>query len=170
MAIDTVHDLFVYELGLVREVESSGAVLFEFMYHNVGNQELKQLVGAARQDCQRWRDNISACLRAFGSEPVAIPAEAVNGIYRGFEEFLRLQPAQDMKDQFAVDAAIRFMSLSITTHQTLIDWAIMLSETDCIKHLYANLVHKRQSAANLERFSHELGAWILTVAAASRTS
>jgi len=170
MAIDTVHDLFVYELGLVREVESSGAVLFEFMYHNVGNEELKKLVASAQQDCRRWRDNISACLRAFGSEPVAAPSETVNGIYRGFEEFIRLQPAQDMKDQFAVDAAIRFMNLAITTHQTLIDWAVLLNETECIKHLYSNMVHKRHRAAELERFSHELGAWILTVAAASRTS
>lgn len=166
MGINTVHDLFVYELGLVREVEAAGTVLFEFMFHKVGNEELKVLIRSAQEGCQQWRDNVSSCLRAFGSEPVAAPSETVNGIYRGFEEFIRLQPSPDMTDQFAADAGIRFLRLAITTHQTLIDWAIMLNESQCIKHLYANLVHKRLSVANLERFSHDLGSRLLTMARA----
>lgn len=161
MGIEATHDLFVYELGLMREVENTGISLLELLKHRVSNNDLRDLIHQEQNECRNRQENIDACLRAYGAQPVATQSEAVNGLHRGFEDFLRMRPVPDIIDQFAVDTAIRFLYLGITGHTTLIDWAILMGESQCISHLHDNLIRKQQSAANLERFSHELGARLL---------
>lgn len=164
MAINTAHDLFLYELGIMRDAEKEGRRLLSLLEHQTRHSDLVQILQAQQQDSAQLLANINSCLEALGALPLNTPSEAVEGIVKRFEEFIRLQPAPEMLDQFAVDTAIRFAHVCIAGYKTLVDWAILMDKSRCVQGLYSNLIWKQESAGKLERFSHELGVRHLTPA------
>lgn len=161
MAIRNTRELFLYELGVMRDAERAGERLLDFLARRVTNSDLVQILRKQQQDCQQQLSDIGSCLRAFGASPVETPSETVDGILRRFEGFIRLQPSPEMLDQFAVDTAIRFNHAAIAGYKTLLDWAILMGETECVRHLHTNLLRKQENASTLEWFSHELGVRLL---------
>jgi ferritin-like metal-binding protein YciE len=161
VAIDTPRVLFLYELGILRDVEDSGRRLLDFLAHQAKQSDLVQILRRQQQDTDQYLANINSCLKALGSSPTATRSEPVEGIYERFAQFLRLQPAPEMLDQFAVDTAIRFLYIGVSGSKTLLDWAILMKESECAQCLQANLVRKQQGASELERFSHDVGVRLL---------
>ncbi|MFG3602638.1 DUF892 family protein [Micromonospora chersina] len=165
MAIDTTRDLFIYELGILGEMESSGLMMFNFLAHRVTADDLRQIVETEHRECKRREQNINSCAEAIGTSLLATRSSAVEGIYGRFEGFVRLDPSPNMLDQFAVDTMIRFLHITVAAHKTLVDWAIIMGENQCVQCLHTNLVEKQESLAKLERYGHELGTKLLAPAA-----
>lgn len=163
MPINTPRDLFLYELGIIRDSEHSGQRLLDLLAHRATHSDLVQILRTQQQDSEQLA-NINSCLRALGASPLETRAETVDGIYRRFEEFVALRPSPEMLDQFAVDTAMRFLYVGIAGYKALVDWAILMGETECVQYLYTNLVRKQDGASRLERFSHELGARLVAAA------
>ncbi|RQW87582.1 DUF892 domain-containing protein [Micromonospora chalcea] len=161
MAINTTRDLFIYELGILGEMEISGRRVLDFLAHRVSD-DLGQIVRRKQQECVQWNHNINSCAKAFGTSPLSTRSDTVEGMYGRFESFVRTNPSVDLVDQFAVDTLIRFLYLTIAAHKTLFDWAIIMGEAQCVQYLHANLVQKQESAAEIERYGHELGVRLLT--------
>lgn len=161
MALETAQDLFIYELGILRDMEESGTRLLELMVHKASDDGLLQLLRTEQQDCGQREANINSCLETLGVTPVGTPSETVEGIYRRFEQVVAMRPAPPMVNLFAVDTAVRLQHIGIAAHKTLIDWVILIGENRCVQCLHANLVQKQESAARLERFSHDLGMRVL---------
>lgn len=164
MAIDTTRDLFIYELGILSEMETSGMRMLNFLKHRVSANHLQQIVEEEHQACNRRNQNIDSCGQALGTALMASRSEIVDAMYGRFETFVRLRPSPNMLDQFAVDTIIRFLYVTIAAHKTLLDWAIM-SEGQCAPYLHINLMEKQESSAKIERYGHELGMKLLTPAA-----
>jgi ferritin-like metal-binding protein YciE len=164
MSIDTTRDLFFYELGMIRDMEEAGKGLLEFLALRARDSDLVQVLRTQQQDSQQLLANVGSCLQALGRSPVETQAECVAGIRQRFQGFINLQPSPEMLDQFAIDTAIRFAYICIAGYKTLIDWAVLMEESQCVKGLHANLIRKQESAARLERFSHEIGVRLLTPA------
>lgn len=161
MAIDTTHDLFIYELGLAGEFEASGLRTLNFLAHRVSDGDLRRIVRDEQQECVRQGENIKSCMEALGAFSLAVSPTTVDGMYGRFEAFVRTNPAPDILDQFGADTLIRFLYLGIAVHKTLIDWAILMNENQCVGCLHENLVQKKESVAKIERYSHELGVRLL---------
>ncbi|GAA2708891.1 DUF892 family protein [Micromonospora olivasterospora] len=160
MAINTTRDLFIYELGILGEMEISGRRILDFLAHRVSG-DLRQIVRRKQQECVQWNHNINSCAKAFGTSLLSTRSDTVEGMYGRFETFVRTNPSADMADQFAVDTLIRFLYLTIAAHKTLFDWAVLMSEGQCVQHLHTNLVQKQESVAEIERYGHELGVRLL---------
>ncbi|MGY0003911.1 DUF892 family protein [Micromonospora sp. I033] len=167
MAIDTTRDLFIYELGILGGMETSGLRMLDFLAHRVNDNDLRQIVRTEQQDCVRWEQSINACAEAIGTSLVPTRSETVEGIYGRFEAFVRTNPSSDMVDQFAIDTLIQFSYLTIAAHKTLFDWAVLMGEDRCVQCLHNNLVQKQEDVAKLERYGHELGARLLAPVARS---
>lgn len=165
MAIDTTRDLFIYELGILGEMEMSGMRMLNFLKHQVSADRLQQIVEEEHQACNRRNQNIDSCAQALGTALMASRSETVDGMYGRFETFVRLGPSPNMLDQFAVDTMIRFLYVTIAAHKTLLDWAILMNEGRCVSYLHSNLIEKHESSAKIERYGHELGVELLTPAA-----
>ena len=161
MAIDTTRDLFMYELGILGEMETSGLRMLDFLAHRVNDNDLRQIVRNEQQDCARWEENINTCAEAIGTALVPTRSETVDGIYGRFETFVRVNPSSKMMDQFAVDTLIQFSYLTIAAHKTLFDWAVLMGEDKCVQCLHTNLLQKQENVAKIERYGHELGARLL---------
>lgn len=164
MAIDTAEDLFLYELGIMGAAENDSRRLLSLLEHRTRHSDLVKILQAQQQDSEQLLANIGSCLEALDALPLQTRSETVEGIIKRFEEFILLQPAPDMLDQFAIDTAIRFAHVCIAGYKTLVDWAILMDKSRCVQGLYSNLILKQESAGKLERFSHELGVRLLTSA------
>jgi len=161
MPISTTKDLFLYELGIMRDIEDAGRELLRFLALQVRNSDLAQILRTHQEDTDRHLRNIRSCLQALGVSPLETPSEIVGGIRRRFEAFVQLAPTPEMLDQFAIDTAIRYMRTCIAGYITLLDWAILMAETECVQYLHANLIEEQESTSRLERFSHEMGTRLL---------
>ncbi len=120
MPIDTTRDLFICELGILAEMETSGLRMLDFLAHRVKDHDLRQIVRTEQQDCARWEENINACAVAIATSLAPTRSETVDGIYDRFEAFVRANPSSNMVDQFAVDTLIRFLYLTIAAHKTVV--------------------------------------------------
>ncbi|MGC5330665.1 DUF892 family protein [Micromonospora sp. DT62] len=160
MPINTTRDLFIYELGILGEMETSGRRIFDFLAHRVSG-DLRQVVRSKQQESAQWNDNIISCAKAIGTSLTTNRSDTVEGIYERFATFVRTNPSSDMIDQFAVDTLIRFLYLTIAAHKTLFDWAVLMGESQCVQCLHANLVQKQETVAEIERYGHDLGVRLL---------
>ncbi|MFI2646078.1 DUF892 family protein [Micromonospora fulviviridis] len=167
MAIETTRDLFIYELGVLAEMETSGLRMLDFLAHRVNDNDLRQIIRNEQQDCARWEENINACAEAIGTALAPTRSQIVDGIYGRFEAFVRTNPSSNMIDQFAVDTLIQFSYLTIAAHKTVFDWAVRMGEDQCVQCLYTNLVQKQEDVAKIERYGHELGVRLLAPVARS---
>ncbi|WP_213453120.1 DUF892 family protein [Rhizomonospora bruguierae] len=165
MPIDTFDELVKYEMGLVRDIESSGLRLLDFAFHRVNRDDLAQMIGALKEEGERHRDQIAACMEAAGAVPTASVSEAAEGVYERFQSFVALKPSADMVSQFAADTVVRFLRLSIVAHSTLLDRVVLLGDTGCVRTVQSNLLQKLVSVARFEQVSHELGAQFVAQAA-----
>ena len=161
MPVDTTRDLFIYELGILGEMETSGLRMLDFLAHRVKDNDLRQIVRNEQQECARWEENINSCAEAIATSLVPTRSETVDGIYERFEAFVRVNPSSNLIDQFAIDTLIRFLYLTIAAHKTIFDWAVLMGEARCVQYLHTNLVEKQENVARLERYGHELGARLL---------
>ena len=164
MAINTTRDLFIYELGVLRDAENSSRRLLDFMVLEAKGSDVVQILQGVKQENEQHLANIKSCLDSLGYSPMETMSESVEGIYKRFQEFVGLQPAPEMLNQFAVDTAIRCLYVVIAEYKTLVDWAILMAESQCVQNLHANLVEKQETASKLERFSHEMGVRLLAPA------
>lgn len=164
MAINSTRDLFLFELGLARDAENSGRRLLDFMVLQAKNGDVVQVLREVKQDTDEHLANVNSCLEGIGYSPIEAVSETIEGIYKRFQEYIGLQPSPDMLDQFAVDTAIRFLYVCVAGYKTILDWAILMGDSQCAQTLHANLIKKQESASALERFSHDVGVRLLAPA------
>lgn len=162
MPIQTTRELLFYEMGLMRDMEDGGRRLFDFLSLRANDGELVQIFRELQnEERQTLRTNLNSCLEALALTPIETPSQAIEGVLGRFEVFVQLQPSPEILDQFAIDTAIRYSYLCIASYGTLLDWAILMDESRCVKCLHENLIRKQETAGKLEQFSHELGTRIL---------
>lgn len=166
MALETPRDLFIHQLGSMRDAERTGAQMLGWIAGHVDNPELAQMLQAQERDSHQQLANISSCFHALGGTPLETASTTVEGIRSGFQAFAALQPSPPVLDLFVIDTARRFMSYSIASYSGLVDWAVIMNEVHCAENLFTNLVQKQEAAGMLTRIGHELSERLLAAAPA----
>jgi ferritin-like metal-binding protein YciE len=165
MAMNTPRDLFVFELGLIRDAESAGGTLFDLLIAGrIKDSDLERLLHEQAAKSKEQLRNIGWCFQALGSSPVGARSLSVEGIRSGFQEFLRTRPSPQVQELFALDAARRFLHLTIAGYTSLVDWAALLNESQCAQELMANLAQKQEGLGKLERLGHQMSQRLLASA------
>lgn len=156
MACTTREDLFVYQLGIARDAESSGHHLLEWLSLKVDNDDLVNLLRSRAEDCVQALGNIDGCLQTLGASPLQTPSETVEGIRKRFEVFSSQRCSPPVVNEFALDTAIHYMNFGIGSYRGLLDVAVLLHRGQCAQSLQTNLVHKEEGVTRLERARHEV--------------
>jgi ferritin-like metal-binding protein YciE len=165
MAVNNPRELLVYRLSLMRDVQRSGVLLLRLLAgRRPQNSDLEQLLRAEELDSERQAENINSCLQALNARPIETRSATVEGMRTGYEEFLRLGPAPEMQDLFAIDTGIRYAYLAIASYRSLIDSMALMGESRCTASLLANLRQKEESAGRLERIGYEMGEGLFVAA------
>jgi ferritin-like metal-binding protein YciE len=168
MALDTPRGLFLYELGGMRDAENAGGSLLGLLIGSrVRNSDLEQLLHEQAGESQRQLKNIDSCFQVLGGSSIQTRSTTVEGMRSGFQEFIATRPSPEVQDLFALDAAARFAHLAIAAYKILVDWAVLLDESQCAQMLQANLGQKQEGAGKLERIGHRMSEQLLTTAGRS---
>jgi ferritin-like metal-binding protein YciE len=164
MAINTARDLFLYELGVVRDAEKASSVLLQSIKDSVRNEDLAQLLQELDQASQRHLRGVNSCMESLGAYPLEAVSDVVEGIRGRFQRFLVLQPAPEMLDLFALSTAERLIHYGIASHRSLLQLADIIGERKCSENLRTDLVEKESSASKLERVGPEISQQLLAAA------
>ncbi|GAB3137552.1 hypothetical protein GCM10027290_03470 [Micromonospora sonneratiae] len=164
MAVDTPEALFFYELGILRDAEASGGRLLDWICGHIQNSELAQELRRQRTLSDQHQENIVRCLEVLAAAPLETPSTTVEGIRSRLEEFNRLRPSPELLDLFAVGTVIRFMDFSVTSYRSMVDWTMLMGQTECARNLRKNLAQKEEGVEALERLHHRLSREVLTPA------
>jgi ferritin-like metal-binding protein YciE len=122
--MQSAHDLFLYEIGVMGQAERSGSVLLSLLIaKRVKDLQLERILHNLEDDAHRHVENIDACLRGIHASNIHTPTATVDGIRDDFEQFTRTEPAPEILDLYALDTAKRFTHIAIATYQNLADSA-----------------------------------------------
>lgn len=161
MALDTPRNLFLHELGKIRDAERTGSQLLGWLSGTVRNPNLAQQLRGLEQQGSQLLANIDTCLAELGGAPLETISDIVDGIRVGFEQVTHLQPSPEVLDLFALTTALKFVHVSIGSYISLIHWADLTGQTDCRRCLQSNLAQKEASSNELAQVGYELGQQLL---------
>ncbi|HEY0697046.1 MAG TPA: DUF892 family protein [Micromonospora sp.] len=160
--MNTVRDLFFYELAIMIQMERSGSVLLSMLIaRRVQDANLERTLHGIEQDGHRHVDKINACLQDLGTFSLQTQAASVDGISSDFEHFMRMQPAPELLDLYALDTAKRFSQLAVVGYTDLVDSATALGHETCAERLRSNLTEKAAGLRRLDSSRHEVRRRIL---------
>lgn len=156
--MESLCDLLRYELGIMRDAETTGRELFDALGHQVRHADLAGVLRIQGQDLDQRLTNITRCLQALGGSSGGTASGTVESLRSKFEALIRLRPAPEVVDLFAWGTATAFLNLAITGYRMLVDWATLVGETECAQSLRLNLGQLERCAGRLTQLGHEMGA------------
>jgi ferritin-like metal-binding protein YciE len=162
MALSSPADLFLYELSATYDAERKANQLLGEVVGQVRDGNVAQILDGQQQEGQQKIRNLEACFQALGTEPQDVPAVAIDGMRSEFQRFLGMQPAREVFEMHALDAATKLAHFGVASYRELVDKAMLMAETECAQSLMTNLVQKEESAGRLERIGHEMGQRVLS--------
>jgi len=151
VALDSLRELFLYELGQLRETEEAGGSLLGQFAAHVRDDALKQALGAQEQEGRKLAQNINGCLKSLGGAPLAMTSHVVEAVRNSFQELLDLGPSPDILDLMMIRVSSWYVEHTLVRYRGLLDFATSLGEHECGRFLLANLVAKEAFIAQLRQ-------------------
>lgn len=158
MAISTPRDVFIHELGAIRDGERTGGPLLGWLGRQVQNGELSAALRAMEEECHQHLNIVRDCMNQISAAPLDTPSTIVEGIRTGYEQFVQLQPTPLALDIFALLAALRFAHYGIASYKGTVLLSEVLCEQVCLGKLQAILRQKTESAKRLEEIGRQAAA------------
>ncbi|MBX6723840.1 MAG: DUF892 family protein [Dactylosporangium sp.] len=153
MALDSPRELFLFELGQLRETEQAGGSLLGEFAAQVRDDALKEALGAQEQEGRKLAQNVNACLRSLGGAPLETTSHVVEAVRNSFQEFLGYGPSPELFDLMMIRVSSWYAEHTLVRYRGLLDYATFLGEYDCGRLLLANLVAKETFIAQLRQIS-----------------
>ncbi|HEX6969577.1 MAG TPA: DUF892 family protein [Micromonosporaceae bacterium] len=153
MALHSPRDLFLFELGTVRDIERSGGVLLGQLAQRVHDDALRQVLDAQAQEDRKLTQNILDCLASIGRSPLETTAHVVEAVRNSFQEFCRMDPSPEVVDLMVTKVSSWYTEHAIVRYRGLLDSATFLGDQECARLLLANLVSKEAFLAKLRQIS-----------------
>lgn len=153
MALSSVRELFVFELGRLRDMEERAGQLLARLGDNVRDDELKRTLHAHEHESHVQVRNINACLECLGSSPVETTSYVVEAIRNSYQEFIGLNPSPRVLELLMVELACWYADHATTRYRGLFNIAISLDEHECGRLIVANRSAKEAFIGRLRQFS-----------------
>ena len=182
MNIETLHDLFLYELHGLYRIERTLVAELDQLADHVAVDSLDEasdgeLRDALREALADHRDETEAHVerleRVFESverQPEERGVPALDGLVEESERFSNVVLNDAIRPLFYLDSGIKVERLEIRTYESLIETAEALGVTDdAVEALEANLRDERDALAELEDLSESSAAESLREALAEES-
>ena len=157
MAIQTLHEMFQYELREALAMEQQLAELLATLLQEVQNDQLKQMLRDDAKEGQEQAQRLDNCLSQLGVQPTAITCEGVQGFKKEFEEFKRRLPSPELLDAFIQGTAFKADYYEIATYMGLIEKSMLLGQHPITQLLEQSLEEEQECARNLQKLGQQMG-------------
>ncbi len=142
MAIETLVDLFRYELSVLLDADRQSSRILPLLAGAVENEETKRLLEGRETEIIQQIQNLDQCFRLLNEAPTNVVSDMLRGTKRELHAFMEHAPSSSMLTTYVFDAVINGANFKCSCYRRLIEKASLLGYTDCLQLLQQNLAQE----------------------------
>ena len=155
--MQTAHELFIHELT---DMLSAERQLFEALGEqadNATNNQLKKTFESHRAQTEKQVERLEKCFEELGEEAEETECKGIKGLIEEYQTFANEEdPAEDILDVFAIDAAKKVEDYEIDAYKSMIELADMMEHSKVSKLLQQNLKEEESTREKLEKLGEKI--------------
>jgi ferritin-like metal-binding protein YciE len=155
--MQTAHELFIHELTDMLSAERQLVEALGEQANNASNNQLKKAFESHRNQTEKQVERLERCFEELGEEPEETECKGIRGLIEEYQTFANEEdPAEDILDVFAIDAAKKVESYEINAYNSLIELADMMEHTKVSKLLQQNLREEESTREKMEKLGEKI--------------
>lgn len=154
--IDSPRDLFLHELHLIYDAEHKIRELIRDTSGKIMDQNLAQMLRDHAKEMAQQIGKLEQCFQELGEQPQRMPCAAIDGIREDYRTIINQNPPAEVQDMALLSTGMKIEYYEIGTYRGLTDRALLMEQTRVAQILQSILYEEEETAAKLERISHEM--------------
>ncbi len=156
MAISTMQDLMLDQLGDVYDAEHRFLKGQQEMVQNATDQQLKSGIQLHIEQTQGHIQNLEQVFNLMGQQPKGVTCEASQGLVSEAKKDMQGAGSDSIRDVLIDGAALRVEHYEIAAYTALIAGAQLMGQQQAVNLLQQNLQQEQQTAQKLEQMTTTL--------------
>jgi len=157
MSMDTAREMFIHELGDIRDAEMKLETQLGKMEKKVTDETLRQLYEQHREETKVHIERLDQIYEGLGEKPKRQPCKGMSGLIEEFQTFVKEEKPDDaLLDVYACSASIKVEHYEISAYEGQIAMARKLGLEEAAKLLEETLQEERETLKKLEEAGQEL--------------
>ncbi|MCA1598862.1 MAG: DUF892 family protein [Chloroflexi bacterium] len=156
MAISTMQDLMLDQLGDVYDAEHRFLKGQQEMVQNATDQQLKSGIQLHIEQTQGHIQNLEQVFSLMGQQPKGVTCEASQGLVSEAKKDMQGAGSDSIRDVLIDGAALRVEHYEIAAYTALIAGAQLMGQQQAVSLLQQNLQQEQQTAQKLEQMTTTL--------------
>lgn len=156
MAMQSVKDLCVYDLSLLRDVEQEIAKFMPNLIQEIGNSQAQGFMQDHERESHQQIRNLDQCFKILGTQPEQVTGKIIPAVKQEHADFKQQSPSSEILALFDLGLADTIERYEMTCYRGLIEKMHALGQSDCARLLQDNLEQEEDEAHKVERASRRL--------------
>lgn len=154
MEVNSLQDLFVYELRGMYDVENKLVDALNELSVETTNEDISQSFAEHRGETETHVERLEDAFHALGEEPERQDNRIVDGLVEEHDRFESIATNDDVRDMFALGAGMKSERLEITSYEGLLMLADQLDfGNDVTDPLESNMSDEKQTLSDLQELA-----------------
>lgn len=157
MAMQTPQDLFLHELSDMYDAEEHITKILPMLAEEAGNAEVRSAFEMHLRQTEEQIRNLDQCLQLLGWQRQKVSCDAVLGLKKEHDSFLKEKPEDAILTMFDLGAAAKTEHYEIASYEGLIAKAKLMGQQEVARLLEANLRQEQEMAQKVSQLAMQLG-------------
>ncbi len=157
MAITSPQELFLHELSDMYDAEQRISKMLPVMAKECQDPQVKSAFEHHLEETQHQIQNLEQCFQALGAKPEKASCDAVAGMKKEHDSFLKEEPSAEILTMFNLGGASKTEHYEMASYKGLIEKATLMGQQACVSLLQENLQQEEAMAKKVEKISKQLG-------------
>lgn len=157
MAMQSVQDLFQFELSGMYDAEQRIMQMLPRMANECSNTEVKNALEYHEQQTRQQINNLEQCFQILGTQPARVTCQTIEGLKQEHDSFVKQNPQQNILTMFDLGGAAKTEHFEIASYRGLLEKANLMGQKDCARLLQENLSQEEAMAQKVEQISRQIG-------------
>ncbi|THE65137.1 DUF892 family protein [Salinadaptatus halalkaliphilus] len=149
MSMNTIQDLFEHGLEDIYHAEHELLDALEELESNTEREEIAQAFANHREETEGQIDRLEEGFEMFGEPPEKEECEGIEGLLEEYEEFISMDPDQEVMDYHTMAAAEKTEHYEIAAYGNLLPLADQLGMNEAADLLEENLREEQETLEEL---------------------
>lgn len=164
MAMKSSQELFLHELSGMYDAKHKISKMLPMMAKECENPQVKTAFEHHQEETLHQIQNLEQCFQALGAKPEKASCDAVAGMKKVHDSFLKEDPTAEIFTMFDLGGASKTEHYEIASYKGLIEKATLMGQQACVSLLQENLKQEEAMAQKVEQISKQLGRQMVTQA------
>ena len=142
MAIETLAELFRYELSMALDAERKSSKILPLLAGTSDNEQVQTQLRLHETETIQQIHNIEQCFQILKARPDNVVCEVPKAMKVELHMFMEHSQSNAMLTEFILDAMVKMKQFEIACYQILIQKAYLLEHETCVRLLQQNLLQE----------------------------